>query len=284
VVEILNRNQTFASPSAALAHYGTKGMKWGVRKDNKSSAASSELAPLLTTVAIFAGIKIAQARYRYVDSGQKQQRAINKEEKKSGQKHEWKKKESLTGPKTEDQILKDVTPAINKGYPKQMGTSMNCRRCTFAYEMRRRGYDVKATKSLTATGQDDVGLTNAVRTNPKSSAAISGWGKNPIMTTVNGQQMTSEGKSRSIFDTLSREPDGSRGELAVSWPFGGGHSVAYEVIGGKPVIFDTQSNKSWSNPIGFNNELGGLVNQAAFTRLDNVNLNNDFLKRWIADA
>lgn len=31
----LTKNQTFATPGEALAHYGTKGMKWGVRKDDK---------------------------------------------------------------------------------------------------------------------------------------------------------------------------------------------------------------------------------------------------------
>ena len=33
----LNRNQTFKTPDKALAHYGTKGMKWGVRKERTSS-------------------------------------------------------------------------------------------------------------------------------------------------------------------------------------------------------------------------------------------------------
>ena len=35
---------------------------------------------------------------------------------------------------------------------------MNCRRCTFAYELSRRGYDVQATKTLIGTGQDANGM------------------------------------------------------------------------------------------------------------------------------
>lgn len=41
MVEVLTHNQTFASPQEALAHYGTKGMKWGVRKDDKGGRSAS---------------------------------------------------------------------------------------------------------------------------------------------------------------------------------------------------------------------------------------------------
>lgn len=287
MADILNKNQMFATPGEALLHYGTKGMKWGIRKDRLSSGSSTvgegDLAPFLIVTAIFAGIKIAQARISYVDSGRKHQKAIDKEAKKSGKPHEWKRKDSLTGPKTHDEIHKEVVLPINKGFPKESGTSMNCRRCTFAYEMRRRGLDVKATRSMFASGQDSMGLSNATRPDG-NKFAITGWGKNTIPTTVNGRQMTSEGKSRSIFNALSREPDGSRGELAVSWPMGGGHSVAYEIVAGKPIVFDAQSGKYWVSPEAFNRQLGGLVVDAAYTRLDNADLNYDFLKRWATNA
>ncbi len=41
---------------------------------------------------------------------------------------------------------------------------MNCRRCTFAYEMRRRGYDVAATRTTNGRGQTAVGVYNALNT------------------------------------------------------------------------------------------------------------------------
>ena len=44
---------------------------------------------------------------------------------------------------------------------------MNCRRCTMAYEMRRRGYDVTATGSTMATGQHGTGMRKAANTNTK---------------------------------------------------------------------------------------------------------------------
>src|SRR4029077_17292919 len=60
---------------------------------------------------------------------------------------------------------KEVVAPINPGYG-DLGTKMNCRRATFAYEMRRRGYDVKATKSVKGTGQMPLSLLKA--TDPES--------------------------------------------------------------------------------------------------------------------
>ena len=42
MVDVLTHNQTFASPQEALAHFGVKGMKWGVRKDNKPSGSKGK--------------------------------------------------------------------------------------------------------------------------------------------------------------------------------------------------------------------------------------------------
>lgn len=41
MADLLTHNQTFATPQDALAHYGKKGMKWGVRNDKKSSSGGS---------------------------------------------------------------------------------------------------------------------------------------------------------------------------------------------------------------------------------------------------
>ncbi len=41
-----------------------------------------------------------------------------------------------------EKVVKEVNPDFG-----DIGTKMNCRRATFAYEMRRRGYDVQATRT-----------------------------------------------------------------------------------------------------------------------------------------
>lgn len=287
MAEVLNHNQRFATPQEALIHYGVKGMKWGVRKDNRGAGngqASGEGTVLAVYATVIAGLLIRQARHEYVDSGKRDAKRINKEEKKSGVKHEWRKKDSLKGEKSIDELRDEVMKPVNPGFPRTRGTTMNCRRCTFAYEMRRRGYDVKATKSLSATGQDQGGLMMATRPKSKEQALAdihaSPWGKNVIHT----RPLDATGKSAAIFDRLAREPNGSRGELAFSWQFGGGHSIAYEIVNNKPVIFDNQSSKSWSDKGAFAREVTPIMGDAAFTRLDNANLNTEMMRRWVTDA
>lgn len=47
-----------------------------------------------------------------------------------------------------DEIMDKIVSHINPGYGEK-GTTNNCKRCAYAYEMSRRGYNVKATKNTT---------------------------------------------------------------------------------------------------------------------------------------
>jgi hypothetical protein len=86
-----------------------------------------------------------------------------------------------------------------------------------------------------------------------------------------------------IFKALASQPDGARGELGVAWKMGSGHSMAWEVVKGKPVIFDAQSGKMFKSDSDFS-EIGASVKEAGFTRLDNIELNDDYLMRWLKNA
>lgn len=203
-----------------------------------------------------------------------------------------------------DEIMAHVVKDVNPGYG-GIGTKVNCRRCTFAYEMRRRGYDVAATKTTNGSGQTAQGLFNATKSaaeiaNPSSRAAFqvssSGvaeatqfgkvlahpLGQNAITENINDGHM-----GAAIFRTLSQHPEGARGELGVSWFGGGAHSVAWEIIGGKPVVFDCQSGKKYDDPLTLFETAAhntALINAAAFTRLDTLPLNDAFLRRWLKNA
>lgn len=212
-----------------------------------------------------------------------------------------------------DQLKVFVANGINE--PGSFGGKVNCRRCTLTYEMRRRGYDVKATKTTTGRGQDGGGLFNTMtkegdklvapglsgifaragseqinKARGKTDetpftdfatkiAEQGGAGLNKIHTNSNDRSVN----SKSVFDTLSKEPNGSRGEVGITWAMGGGHSIAYEIVNNKPVIFDTQTGKYFKTPEEFD-VYGSKVNTASFTRLDNVDLNEDFLMRWMKNA
>lgn len=363
MVEVLTHNQTFASPQEALAHYGTKGMRWGIRKDKSSGVNEKRVAKyqknadraeaqinairakptprlkitqrsrdnqaaeldkfraeqqknaddiqsgrkltdsqrkILIGAGVAATVLASYGAYKYVDSGQLQARR---------DKSEWKKNEDLRGKKSADDIMHDVITPINRGYG-DLGTKMNCRRCTFAYEMRRRGYDVSATKSASGTGQTPGGFLNAVTPGAKNKtgrygmvlqamregdrddgllAAIKNktWGEKTIDPDVaplfSWSKLAPSQKSELIFGALSKEPVGARGELGVGWSMGGGHSMAWENIGGKIHIFDTQSGKHYSSPDSFG-AFSAVITEAGYTRLDNKKLNEEFLRRWMRNA
>lgn len=196
-----------------------------------------------------------------------------------------------------DDIYKNVVKDINPDYG-ALGTKTNCRRATFAYEMRRRGYDVAATRTPTAAGQNQAGLSNAVTPgqfigttqysvarrflneqsgSPGVLSKMGMWGKETIAPNDAGPRGLRVSES-DIFSALSKQPDGARGELGVQWGMGGGHSMAWEIVKGKAVIFDTQNGETYSEP----KHLFGMdIAAAGFTRLDNLDLNTDYLMRWV---
>jgi hypothetical protein len=235
-----------------------------------------------------------------------------------------KRNDALTGPLSFQNILHKVVKPVNPDYDyydpdagvgktlvKSLGSKMNCRRATFAYEMRRRGYDVEATKAITGTGQTGTGLINATTPGRHIWSGPLGFFSSRArdaaleLTTdktgpVRVLQKTTKGfgkidvgrirdmypnqKSKAIFEAIGKNPDGARGELGVLWNGGrSGHSMAWEIIGGRPHIFDAQSGKSFTMST-FAKEHGAQIDSAAITRLDNIELNENFLKKWVTNV
>lgn len=192
-----------------------------------------------------------------------------------------------------DDIHKKVVDGINPGFPKGLGTQMNCRRATFAYEMRRRGHDVQATRTPNGNGQTSGGLLNAIDTKGKDISTrnvIKRLGKDDV-TDPTTRHLKAFGKRNGslrdfkhpqfLFSDLAKsQPERSRGEITLHWAGGGGHSMAYEIIGGKTHLFDTQSGKHYSSFNEIYNDIGA-VKAAGFTRLDNMELDKNFLERWV---
>lgn len=262
---------------------------------------------------------VAYGSYQFVNSGE-----FNRTKMKGAEflgKHDigsWKKNaRNASKDLSADDIYNDIVSKINPDYGKY-GSVMNCRRCTFAYEMSRRGYDVKATKTRDGYGQTPVGLFNA--TNP--DGRIVGTNSLGTFGTLTRESFTGKGskegslysflekstknsntgyggvnisipkdksaRSSAIFSALGKQPDGARGEFSMTWEGagivpGGGHSMAWEVVKGKPVVFDTQTGKRYDNPDSLN-DVGSRIMSAGLTRLDNVDLNEDYLKRWVQNA
>lgn len=239
-----------------------------------------------------ASVVAAYATFKFVDSGHATQ-MIAKGKAALGHTDLGFKKNAALSRKgmDSDEIMSSVVKRINPNYGAP-GTKNNCRRCTFAYEMSRRGYDVKATRTIKGSGQSAVGLNNATSTKYKGFTGYfkrayvdADYLQSVVETKGTGSKniANKNGFSKSIFESLSNNPDGARGELGVVWKCGGGHSMAWEIVKGKPVIFDCQTGKKYESVKDFS-AMGDLISHAGYTRLDNIELDTNFLLRWLRNA
>lgn len=178
---------------------------------------------------------------------------------------------------------------------------MNCRRCTLAYELRRRGYDVVATTSPIGYGQGETGLVNALikgDKNIKSKASLSNAATfesslvGQLRSQVSGDKRTNPAETNSVqnvkdlIGVLSGKPNGARGE-AVFNQGSFAHSLQWEIIDGTPHLFDAQKGQHFpvteQGLVDFQAKWGKNLG-VEVTRLDNVDLDLAFLSRWAENA
>lgn len=404
------RQQPFASPGEALEHYGTKGMRWGVRKEEetgertstgkivgrpstgkigeststgktksvapasvsalsekaqkrvdkfmtRSDVMGTQISELKRSNEALAGSRNpAKAYERYVNDqsikqlDKSQQRALKDAEavkkgkltstqkkmiiggvavagvlayaavvkgQQSGALNSWQllAQARLQGQKVPFNVNKDlarkmdasellnhVAKPVNPGYSKA-GGKMNCRRSTYAYELRRRGFDVHATTSATGWGQSESGVINALTPGAKnfyrsrsvsdavvktgtSSVARGDTRLTPVKKIlvdglVNKDLLRSAtaSSSQKVLEELAKQPNGARGEVLFKFP-SFGHSMAYEIVDGKPHIFDSQKGTLYNAATKMVESKWDGFNGAEITRLDNVELDYNFLSRW----
>lgn len=255
-----------------------------------------------------AAVVAAIAAYKIADSGEFRRLVEKGKAWGHGSPPQWKKDSSLAAAtmSAEDIYRNVVVRRINPDYgiasPAGFGTKNNCRRCTFAYELRRRGFDVQATKSTSGTGQNVLGMYSATHNKAIKGGlfgalgrVVSGdeelinyfsdIGKNPAYALGTPIKVKDDATSsaKAIFDSLNKQPERARGELVVHWKNGPKHSMAWEIINGKTVIYDCQTQSMFDSIDSFLSRARGLE-EAGFTRLDNVELNNDFLLRWLKSS
>lgn len=306
---IISYDDYIERDSGALEHYGVPGMKWGVRNERKSTGEkqkrqlTNKQKNILKGAAAVGVVLAAYGAYKLTDSGEANRLLMKGKAAITGSVAGFKQNPELSKPMDVDEIMTKVVAHVNPGAGESFGTSRNCRRATLAYELRRRGFDVAATKTIGGEGQAEGGLQNAlnpggkqVSTKLKSATrymveGVAGktLGKadpTPGITDATGLGSTHKVNPLNIFPILSRQPEGARGELAVGFA-GGAHSMAWEKVKGKLVVFDPQWNeKHIAQDDTFFDTFGGVLNitEAGYTRLDNVPLNTDFLMRWAKNA
>lgn len=270
----------------------------------KGAAKSDRKSKILKTGAIVVGSALAAyGVYRLADSGELHRLATKgKNLFTKAEEFGFKKNPEFSKPMSVEEISKTFLNRINPDY-KKLGTRANCRRCTFAYELCRRGYDVRATKTVGGTGQTPLALRKILEQPYKtlgqvfkesakfggshySTLGVDGLLSNALELLGNGKSISfSKNKSKgdSVFAYLSDFANGARGEVSLSWRNGGAHSIAWEIIDGKPVAFDFQTHKIYRNAAAldrmFSSNNGG-VKTANVLRLDNAKLDLDNLLRW----
>ena len=161
--------------------------------------------------------------------------------------------------KSSDLDEKEDMKRVNPMYGDALkGSKNNCMACSMAYDMRRRGFEVRAKKL-------NFGLKNSDMLKYYKNAEYSG-----------------DMSTRKAFVLLKQQPDGSRGAVTVHWTMGGGHSMGYEVKGGKVTIIDSQTSKRYSEAAFRSQALLGVTSMG-YTRLDNCTPNYEALRKDILE-
>ena len=322
-------------------HYGIKGQKWGIRrfqdedgtltsagkkrysesgkaekkadkKDSKQKIDEESKKKKWSTgkkIAVAAAALVAAyAAYKFVDSGRAKQLIDKGRSFLLNQDISFKKDSTLAKLTDKNDIFSKVVSKVNPNYG-ELGTVNNCRRCTIAYEMRRRGFDVKATRTMGGTGQNAIGLYSATHKNTTINGVM-GWALHNAKQVLDGEVTPDKTpyalkwfrdmsqnmidikefsveksihNASKVFTELSKQADGARGEIELRWYSGGAHSIAWEIIKGSPVMFDCQTGIMYDSPKDFNT-LSMWASGISYSRLDNVDFNIDFLLRWLENA
>lgn len=207
----------------------------------------------------------------------------------------FKRNKELAGNLSVQDVLKNVVKPVNPNY-NNTGGQMNCRRATFAYELRRRGFDVVATPSSIGYGQNESGLINALVKGDKNllsrqsmSAFASGYAETGVRTRAavrDARQHSAYTESvkslANLGSALKKQPSGARGE--VVFDMGAfAHSMQWEIFNGTPHIFDAQKGQHFPvTKAGLDTLVSkwGQPSVAEITRLDNIDLDLAFLSRW----
>lgn len=180
--------------------------------------------------------------------------------------------------KQEEMTPEEDMKHVNPGYRNFNGdTKSNCMLCTATYELRRRGYDVTAnfTQEGMTSKINERWFTGAKlkgdrlkMNNMKTEAEVDDYLKacdlsrkaNGIATNV----------KKDMTDII-KQGDGARGNIMVLFAGGvTGHSMAYEVKGGKVIIRDAQTNKTYNNA---EETVFPYLLTMTYCRLDNCKIN-----------
>ena len=224
-----------------IKHHGIKGQKWGVRNGppyplSESDKSKKEIQWSDSKKSSLLGKKMSReilnkvGGYTLADSAIEY--LINRGLERCSQGDRISSLDNLRRISQKPTIDSAVKKA-NPGYP-QNGYVLNCSHCVIAYELRRRGYDVEATKRMEPASEN------------KNEDSV--FGKNTLTTQKNKKGKYESEKEydnrilKELTAKLSSFGEGSRGCIAAYGRYGGvGHIFSWEIQNGKLRFIDPQA-------------------------------------------
>lgn len=211
-----------------LAHHGVLGMRWGIRRYQPYGM----------------GYDPKGEDGKFIGGKKK---AISNQS--SYQKKETVKVTTKNGFKVKARVMSEDEDmrSVNKIDVNDPGTFNNCTYCGAAYEMRRRGYDVKAKKTPEGvTTLEEMKWYNAKLDDYSSLVKMP---KTPIGVHL-ARNKAFKGENLKQVDAavnqLLSQGEGARGCLHLVWGNKDGHVVNYEVKNHNVIVRDSQSGRKES--------------------------------------
>lgn len=153
------------------------------------------------------------------------------------------RKKDLSKSWSVEEDLKAINPEY--GDPISHGANNNCVLCSLTYDLRRRGYDVRAQRAQDGWLPED--LKHWYPDIKYKSNALSE--KKPSMNDFVSMDSTKKAEYASkCIKSIAKMGDGARGIACVMWgASSGGHATAFEVKNGKVRMYDPQSGTEYKD-------------------------------------
>lgn len=147
-------------------------------------------------------------------------------------------------------VAKGTNPAYQITFGADKNYSHNCSSVVQAYEMQRRGYDVKAAPVKAGKGRYDSEYVEQwwrdADGNPAKMTFVETLPKPKATVTPEGVKIKPgnlETKAK-LDEYIEQFPDGARGFVALHWRQGGGHVFSWEKVDGKAVYLEGQTGNA----------------------------------------